>query len=426
MQNDRRAFLQAVGAASVGAAVTTLDPSGVARLEAATANVQSVSAKDFASNEEFWYSVQKAYRMTSSFIHLESGWFSPGPREVLDAQIAHMERINHITSFFLRRPDQWAAERVDLKRAIGEFAGCSPEEFVLTRNTTESLNTVIMGLEMAPEDELLYSRRDYPSMVAAIEQLVERFGLRRRLIDIPLVPDNDDQVVALYADAITPQTKVILTSHMIFTTGQLVPVRKICDMAHERGVEVIVDAAHSFAHIDFKIPDLNCDYLGTSLHKWLGAPLGNGLLYVRRDKISRVWPLLRDRQFAKDDIRKLEHMGTHAYWSDLTIRDAICFHQTIGSKRKEERLRYLKHYWVNRVKDVPRVQINTPLGDHESCAIANVSVEGLTSAELATQLFERHRVFTVAVDEGIRVSPNLFNSLADLDVLVRGIREAAS
>lgn len=259
----------------------------------------------------------------------------------------------------------------------------------------------------------------------ALAQSGERHGTVHKVIDIPLVPDTDSEVVALYSNAITARTRAILVSHMIYLTGQVLPVRKIADMAHARGVEVIVDAAHSFAHLDFELPELGADYLGTSLHKWLGAPLGTGLLHIRRDKIPRVWPLLADRVFPKDDIRKFEHLGTRPVDIEKTLLKAIQFHRSIGARRKEERLRYLKNYWVDRVKNLPKVAINTPLDDARSCAIANFGIAGMAPTAVADLLFDRHRVFTVAVDEGVRVSPNIFNGLEDLDVLVEAIRELA-
>lgn len=424
MSIDRRRFLRAVGAAS--AAAFSIDSTGISAVEAAVRNAGAASAVDLASDERFWFTVQQAYRQSSDFINLESGWFSPSPSEVLAAHIEHLSSLNRITSFYLRREALWPAEMAELKRVIGEFCGLEPAEFVITRNTTESLNVVIQGLQLAPGDEIVYGTREYPSMIDALQQRAERFGSTLKTIDVPMVPRDEREVVAVYEKAIGPRTKALLVSHMIFLTGQILPVRAICDMAHSHGVEVIVDAAHSFAHVDYRIPDLGCDYLGTSLHKWLGVPIGTGLLYVKKEKIPKVWPLMGDRQFPKDDIRKFEHIGTHPVFTDLSIRDAIRFHQAIGGRNKEARLRFLKNYWVRQVADLPKVRINTPLGDTESCAIANIAIDGRTPAQVAAHLFESRRVFTVAVEMGVRVSPNLFSTLHDLDALVAGIREFAA
>jgi selenocysteine lyase/cysteine desulfurase len=428
MNADRREFLKRVTRASAGAAaLSALDPAGgIPAVEAASRLVAGVSPKALARDESFWLSIRKAFHQSSSFINLESGWFSAAPTRVLDAQVENLRHLNGITSFYLRRPELWPQAMADLKTVIGKFAGVPPEEFVVTRNTTESLNIVIQGLQLADGDEILYGDREYPSVTDALEQRAERYGTKLRTFTAPMVPRDDAEVVSLYQQNLTPRTKVIVVSHMIFLTGQILPVRQICDMAHARGIEVVVDAAHSFAHLDYKIPDLGCDYLGTSLHKWLCVPIGTGLLYVKKEKIAKVWPLLGDRLFPKDDIRKFEHLGTHPVSTDLVIRDAIRFHESIGSKRKEERLRYLKNYWVEQVIDIPGVKINTPLGDGQSCAIANVAVDGIAPEQLAKDLFDAHRVFTVAVKMGVRVSPNLFNTLADLDALVAGIRQLAA
>ena len=407
MTKPRREFLKSLGA--------------LALLEPALRAREGVSAKELARDEGFWFSVRRAYDITPSFIHLESGWFSPVAREVRDAQFQYMTRLNEITSFYLRR--QYDEEKVHIKRAMGKLAGLTPGEFVICRNTTEALNTVILGLELEAGDEFVWCEREYPSMKDALEQRAERDGTVNKVIQVPMVPETDDEVVALYENAIGPRTKAILVSHMIYLTGQILPVRKICDMAHAHGVEVIVDAAHSFAHVDYEIPDLGCDYLGTSLHKWLGAPLGAGLMYVHRDKISKVWPLFGDRAFAKDDIRKFEHLGTRPVAMEQTLVKSIQFHNSLGAERKQERLRYLKNYWVERVADLPRVVINTPMKDHQSCAIANVAIDGMEPKAVADYFYDEHRIFTVAVDMGVRVSPNLFTELSDLEALVSAIEQ---
>lgn len=410
MTKPRREFFKTLGALAM------IEPAPFAR--------EGASAKEIAQDEDFWFTVRRAYDITPEFIHLESGWFSAVSREVQDAQFRYMSRLNTITSFYLRR--QYDEDKVQIKRAMGRLAGLSPDEFVICRNATEALDTVILGLDLERGDEIVWCEREYPSMKDALAQRADRDGTVNRVIHVPLVPETDGEVVELYEKAIGPRTKAILVSHMIYLTGQVLPVRKICDMAHARGVEVIVDAAHSFAHLDYKIPDLGCDYLGTSLHKWLGTPVGAGLMYVRKDKISKVWPLFADRVFPKDDIRKFEHIGTHPVAIEQALLEAIQFHESLGAERKEERLRYLKNYWVERVLDLPKVVINTPLKDHQSCGIANVGIEGKEPKAVADYFYNEHRVFTVAVDQGVRVSPNLFTRLSDLDALVTAIRELAA
>jgi selenocysteine lyase/cysteine desulfurase len=318
-----------------------------------------------------------------------------------------------------------AEERAELKSTVGRFAGVAPEELVIVRNTTEALNVVIHGVPAEPGDEFLWCSREYPSMQDALLQRARRFGTANRVIELPWLPGRQDEIVEAYAAAITPRTRYILASHMIYLTGQVLPIRAISDMAHERGIEVIVDAAHSFAHLEYDIPDLGGDYLGTSLHKWLGAPLGTGLLYVKREHVAKVWPLFGDANAQGDDIEKLHHIGTHPQGTDQTIVDAIRFHEGIGGVRKEARLRYLKNHWVRQVRDVPGVHINTPLGDDQSCAIANVLVESMTPTALVEGLWDRYRIFTVAVEQGARIAPNVFSRLGELDLLARAIREMA-
>ena len=376
-----------------------------------------------AQDEAYWEVIQQAYTQDAGFINLESGFFSPAADPVVDAHVEHLRAINRIPSFYMRR--RMAEERAELKRLVGRFAGVSPQEFAIVRNTTEALNVLIQGVPANAGDEFLYCSREYPSMQEALLQRARRFGTVNRIIELPWLPASQDEIVTAFADAITPRTRYILVSHMIYLTGQVLPVREICEMAQGRGIEVIVDGAHSFAHLDYRIPDLGCDYFGTSLHKWLGAPLGTGLLYVKREHVSKVWPLFGDANAQGDDIEKLHHIGTHPQGTDQTIVDAIRFHQAIGGPRKEARLRYLKNHWVEQVHGAPGVHINTPLGDDQSCAIANVLVDGMTPEELVEGLWDRYRIFTVAVEQGARIAPNVFSRLSDLDLLAGAVREMA-
>jgi selenocysteine lyase/cysteine desulfurase len=384
----------------------------------------SCETETVAQDESYWEAIQREYTQDSTFINIESGFFSPAADVVMEAQLSWVREVNRAPSFYMRR--RMAAETANLKQLIGRFLGVSPDEFVISRNTTEALNTIIQGVPLEPGEEVLLCSREYPSMIEALEQRTQRYGTASRMIEIPWLPSSQDGIVRAYADAITPRTRYILVSHMIFLTGQILPVREICDMAHERGVEVIVDGAHSFAHVNQSIADLHCDYYGSSLHKWLGAPLGTGLMYIRKEHIAKVWPLYGDRRAQGDHIGKFEHIGTHPPATKQPILDAIRFHEAIGGERKESRLRYLKNYWVEQVRNVPRVRINTPLGDEQSCAIANVLVDGRTPAELVDFLWDRYRIFTVGVEQGARIAPNLFTHLSDLDLLVQGITEFAA
>ncbi len=426
MATERRDFLKTIGAFTAGAVFLPLvNPRLICEVEVASEKAAHLSPKVLAENEEFWSHVQNAYKVSPDFINLENGFYSPSPQVVLDAWVRNIRMINEIPSFYMRH--RQVEERETAKKQLAEFAGCSPEEIVITRNTTESLDTIISGLDLKAGDEVIVTNQDYGSMLQAFEQQSRRFGIRIRTISLPMHPKQSAEVVQAFEEAITLKTRVMLVTHIINLTGQILPAREICDMAHEHGVEVIVDAAHSFAHIDFKIPDLHCDYLGASLHKWLCAPLGTGILYIRKEKIKNVWPLLGDTAYPADDIRKFEHIGTHPVSSEITIPDAIRFHNNIGSKRKEERLRFLKNYWVEKVRNLPKVVMNTPSGDERSCAIANFAIEGRTPTEVADYLFSKHKIFTVAIEteavKGVRVTPHLYTRIEDLDLLIRSIEE---
>jgi selenocysteine lyase/cysteine desulfurase len=248
-----------------------------------------------------------------------------------------------------------------------------------------------------------------------------------KIISIPNHPKSDEEIVKLYEDAITKNTKLIMLSHMINITGQILPVKKICDMAHAKGVKVLVDGAHAIAHFEFKISDLNCDYYASSLHKWLSVPLGAGMLYVQKNNIEGLWPLFGEQGYATNDIRKLNHTGTHPMHTELTIPFAINFYQTIGAQRKEERLQYLKQYWTNKVASNPNIILNTPLDAHRSCAIANVGIKNMAPAMMAETLLKKYKIWTVAISyanvHGCRITPNVYTTIKELDQFVSALNE---
>ena len=428
MEYERRAFLRQMSGLSAGMFILPWQNEQLlCDIEAAAGRIAHLHPEEAARDEEFWSLVQRAYRQSPHFINLENGYFSPQPVEVMEAQQENIRMINEIPSFYMRR--RQFEEKEGVKVQLADFAGCSPEEIVITRNTTESLDTVIAGVDFEAGDEAVMCDQDYGSMLEAFDQQARRRGLANVIIDLPLHPGSDSEIVERYERAITSRTRIMLVTQLINITGQVLPVRKICDMAHSHEVEVIVDGAHAFAQLDFKIPDLNCDYFGASLHKWLCCPLGAGILYVRKDKIGKVWPLFGDATYPANDIRKFEHIGTHPVSTNLTIANALRFQDLIGSKRKEERLRYLKEYWTLKVKEVPGVRLNTPWEKERSSAIANLAVDGMTPAQLADHLFNEHRIFTVAIDrkavKGVRITPHLYTRLEDLDKLVAAVEKLA-
>jgi len=276
-----------------------------------------------------------------------------------------------------------------------------------------------MGMDLKSGDEILTTTQDYPRMLTTLRQRERREGIVLKLIQIPIPPKNLNEITAAFERGITNRTRVILIAHQINITGQITPVKAVCDMARARGIETIVDGAHSFAQFDFRQKDLGCDYFGTSLHKWLFAPKGTGLLFVKRDRIEKIWPLMAAEPKQATDIRKFEEVGTHSAAPRLAIGEAILFHRGIGGKRKEERLRYLSRYWMNKLKDVPRVRFNTSFDPAQSCAIANVDIEGIDPVQIGNYLFDKHRIFTTPIVHeefrGLRITPNVYTTLAELD-----------
>ncbi len=374
-------------------------------------------------DDKFWEGVQMSYVQNKKFINLENGYFSPQPLSVLNAFVEYSKMINASPSYYMRT--QQLDDKEKVRKALAEFAETNVEEIALTRNTTESLNIVIQGFPMKKGDEAIITNQDYGSMVEAFKHRANTDGIVVKTIALPLHPKSDDEIVKVYEDAITSKTKILLVTHLINTTGHLLPVKKICEMAHSKGIEVMVDGAHTFAHIDFKIKDLDCDYYAASLHKWLCAPLGAGLLWVKKNKIGQLNPLFGDVKQPKDNIRKLEHIGTHPCAVQLSIPEAIRFHNTIGGKRKRERLLYLKNYWVNKVKDLKNVSFNTPDEDGRTAAIANIAIKGMKPSELAKKLYDDYKIFTVAIEteavNGVRVTPHLYTTQEHLDKMVSAI-----
>ncbi|MDI1334925.1 MAG: aminotransferase class V-fold PLP-dependent enzyme [Lacunisphaera sp.] len=379
--------------------------------------------------QDFWTEIRQAYLLDPARINLENGYYCCLPQPTLEAGLQHARDMNLEGSYYLRT--RQFDDKLAVRKMLAEFAGCAAEELIVTRNTTESLDTVISGLDWKAGDEAVMARQDYGSMLDMFEQQARRHGIVNRIISLPNHPRSDDELVALYENAITPKTRLLMVCHLVNITGQVLPVRRICDMAHARGVPVMVDGAHSFAHLDFKIPDLGCDYFGASLHKWLSAPLGTGLLYVRRDRIAGLWPLLGDAGYPVDDIRKLNHIGTNPVHSELSIIDALAFHRRIGSARKEARLRFLQEYWTRQVRDLKGITLNTPAESTRACAIANVGVNRLAPGDLAKVLLAKYRIWTVAIDapaagvQGVRITPNVYTTTAELDALVSALKELA-
>lgn len=415
---NRRKFLTSAGK---GIGMTALSSATVAslfeNLQAKTRQIENLSPEQVATDEEFWAIIQQNFSVTRGIVNLNNGGVSPSPRIVTEAFVRYTWQQEDATAYTMWQLLEPQSETI--RTGLAEIFGCDAEEIAITRNASESLETLLMGMDFKAGDEILSTTQDYGRMLTTLRQREMREGLKLNLIKVPIAPKDFNDLATPFERAITPKTKLILMSHQINLTGQIMPVRKVCEMARSKGIETIVDGAHAFAQFDFKRDDLQCDYYGTSLHKWLYAPKGTGMLYVKKDKISKVWALMASEKQNKADIRKFEEIGTHSAAMRVAIGEAILFHNAIGGKRKEARLRFLARYWMNKLKDIPRISFNTSFDENQSCAIANVAVEGIKPTDIGTYLFGKHKIFTTPIVHeeftGIRITPNVYTTLWELD-----------
>lgn len=387
----------------------------------------SLQDTDALNDEEFWGWVKEQYTVSPNLLNLNNGGVSPQPKIVQDAHIRFYQFCNEAPSYYMWRILDEGRE--GLRSKLAELAGCDAEELAINRNATEGLNTIIFGLNLKAGDEIVLTKQDYPNMINAWKQREKRDGIKLVWLNLNLPEENEDAIVQQYVNAFTPKTKIVHITHLINWTGQFLPIKKIADEAHKRGIEVIGDGAHSFAHTDFKIPELGCDYFATSLHKWLCAPFGSGLLWIKKEKIKNIWALLSNTEPDGTDIRKFESLGTRSFASEMAIGNAIDFHNVIGSKRKEERLRFLTDYWNDKVSGLKRVSFLQPKNKKLYCAISNIAIDGIKTADVANILHNKYKIHTVAIDwenvHGVRVTPHVYTSLKDLDRLVKAVKEMA-
>jgi len=415
---DRRKFLSSAGK---GLGLAALSSATVASMlnevKAAGRSVDHLSPIDAAMDEDYWTTIQQAFSVTRGIINLNNGGVSPSPRMVTEAFVRYTWQQEDATAYTMWRILEPQSETI--RTGLAEMFGCSPEEIAITRNASESLEILLMGMDLKSGDEILANTQDYPRMLTTLRQRELREGIKLNLVKVPIAPSDINDIAAAYERAVTPKTRLILISHQINLTGQITPVKKVCDMARARGIETIVDGAHSFAQFDFKRDDLGCDYFGTSLHKWTYAPKGTGMLYVKKDKIPKIWALMASEDKNKNDIRKFEEIGTHSAAMRLAIGEAVLFNRAIGGKRKEERLRFLSRYWMNNLKAIPKVGFNTSFDPAQSCAIANFKIDGVDPVKLGGYLMDRHHIFTTPIVHpeftGIRITPNVYTTLWELD-----------
>ncbi len=424
----RRNFLGAAAGAGAGALVHTLfSPETVRAVEAAGVQAGSRSPEDLARDESYWSEVQQAFSVSRSIINLNNGGVCPSPRMVTEAFVRYtwqQEEAPVYTMWQILQP-----QKEHVRQRLAGLFGCDPEEVALVRNTSEAMEILLLGLDLESGDEVLTTTQDYGRMLTTLRQRTRREGIALKFIQIPTPAETDEEIVEGFRAAITDRTRIILMSHQINLTGQILPVKAVCDMARERGVEVMVDGAHSFAQFDFRLEDIGCDYFGTSLHKWLLAPKGTGMLYVKRDKIPKIWPLMPAPERMDEDIRKFEEIGTHPAANFVACGEAITFHNTIGAKRKEARLRYLKDTWAERLSALPNTELHTSLDPKMSCAIGNINLTSVDPGAFRDYLWDKHHIIVVPIMheefQGLRITPNLYTTMGELDYFCNVFEDVA-
>ncbi len=418
--NTRRQFLSTAFAP----VAASLNPLAIPQL-IETLTGYSGTPQEIAGDESFWMQVQEAFTVDRSLVNLNNGGVSPAPAAVQAAMKRYLDFSNQAPVY-----NMWEIlepQREGVRQRVARDFGCDTEEIALTRNASESLQICQLGIDMEPGDEVLTTTHDYGRMINTFKQRERRDGIKLVQFSLPVPAEDPDEIVRLFEENITPKTKMILMCHIVNITGQIMPVKKVVQMARKKGIPVVVDGAHAYAHFEFKHEDLDCDFYGSSLHKWLLAPHGTGLLYVRKEKIKDLWPLMAATETQDENIRKFEEIGTHPAANYIAIADALTFHQGIGAKRKEERLRYLTHYWAERLLEHDRIRLNTSLKPEFSCAIGNVQVEGVDTVKLKEHLWKAHRIIVVPIMhkefQGLRVTPNVYTTLEELDRFVDAMED---
>lgn len=420
--SNRRSFLKRSLALTSLTAASDIVLS--ANMQAELQRVENISPLLAAQDEDFWASVKEAYTASATIINLNNGGVSPSPKVVQDALDRFNKFSNEAPSYYM-----WQVldkGRESLRAKLARLAGCEADEIAINRNTTEALDNIIFGLDLNAGDEIILTKQDYPNMINAWKQREKRNGIVLKWVELELPTDDTDYLVKKYTEQITSRTKLVQVNHIINWTGHINPVRRIADAVHAKGPDVMIDGAHTFGHFEFTIPELGGDYFGTSLHKWMSSSIGSGMLWIKKDKIKNIWPLMGAPETTDaGNIRKFENLGTRSFPIEYSIANAVDFHLMIGPARKEARLRYLKNYWAQKLQSNPKFRLNTSLNDKFSCAIANFSIEGMKPEDVAGKLFTDHSIHTVAINweniHGVRVAPHIYTSLADLDKFVDAV-----
>ncbi len=383
---------------------------------------------DLTKDEDFWHQIKMAYTVSPAIVNLNNGGVSPSPRVVQDAVDRYNKLSNETPSYYMWRILDKGREAI--RSRLAHIAGCDPDEIAVNRNASEALETAIFGIRLKPGDEVVLTKQDYPNMINAWKQREHREGIVLKWISMDLPIEDEDAIAEQYINAFTERTKVVHITHVINWVGQVIPAAKIANAARARGIEVVVDGAHSFAHLVYNIPDLNADYFGTSLHKWLCAPIGTGMLWVRKEKIKSLYPLFGAPDPESEDIRKFESLGTRSFPIEQGIGQAIDFHQMLGADRKFQRLHYLKNYWMERTADLPGINFNTSMDPQFGGAIGSFSLEGKEVGKITAELLNKYQIHTTGVNweniHGVRVSPNVYTLTSDLDRFIAAVKKIAS
>jgi isopenicillin-N epimerase len=408
---QRRHFLRATATAAL------LSPNHLSIARAASVATVGRNANEMARDEDFWREIQQAFTVDRSLINLNNGGVSPSPRVVQDSMRRQLEFSNMAPAINMWRVLEPEIEAVRTRLAAS--FGCDPEEMAITRNASESLETCQLGLDLKRGDEVLTTDQDYGRMLTTWRQRERRDGIVLKTVSFSVPPASPDVLFDLFEKNITPKTKVIHLCHITNLSGQIFPVKRICQMAKSRGIETIVDGAHAYAHFPFTHADLDCDYYGTSLHKWLFAPHGTGFLYVRKSKIEKLWPMMPAPAEMDKDIRKFEEIGTHPAANHNAIADALTFNEGIGPERKAARLRYLKSIWVDRLGAMPGAKVLTSPDPAQSCGIGCLSISGKDPGALSDLLLSKYQILVTPIRHkdvnGLRITPSVYTTVAEVN-----------
>jgi len=412
---------------AAGTTLVAFQNNAIERVAAATRAISGKSPEETASDEDYWAEIRNAFTVDRNVINLNNGYASPAPKVVQDSvrrllEYSDMGPVHTMVHVLYRQVEM-------VRRRLAETAGCDPEEMAITRNASESLENAQYGIDLKPGDEVLTTNQDYPRMLTTFRQRERREGIVLKTISFPVPPPSMDYLVQRFENAVTPKTKLILVCHITNRTGQIFPIKRICAMAHARGIPVIVDGAHAFNHFPFKISDLDCDYYGTSLHKWTCAPIGSGFLYVRKSRIASTWSLMASADTQVNDIRKFEEIGTHPAANFNAISDALLFNENIGIHRKAARLRYLRDRWAHRLAQNPKCKTLHSEDPDQSCGIGFLSFNGVDPAKMYSALWEKHGILTAHVPHeeynGLRITPHIYSTVRDIDFFAEMVEKEA-